>query len=123
MGITEKMCDGITTVIEMNDKVGRLSATVKSQQDKIVALTKRLAQLAALIEIGLSRKTVTVKRLGNRGGHALRRSGRASSVLRLYQDGDESEAGDGRHHTAAVKGVASKRQDRLPESSSRRRSR
>ena len=39
MGSTEKMWDGITTVIKMNDKVERLSATVKSQQDKIVAVT------------------------------------------------------------------------------------
>ena len=122
MCITEKMCDGITTAIEMNDKVERLSVNAKSQQDQIVVFSERLAPFAALIEIGLSRKTVTVKRLGNRGGHALRRSGRASSVLRQYQDGDESEAGDCRHHRAAAKGVASKRQDRLPESSSRRRS-
>lgn len=67
MGITEKMWDGITTVINMNDKVERLSATVKSQQDKIVAVTERLIRLEALIEIGLSRKTVTVKRRENKG--------------------------------------------------------
>lgn len=67
MGITEKMWDGITTVIKMNDTVERLSATVKSQQDKVVALTERLIRLEALIEIGLSRKTVTVKRRVNRG--------------------------------------------------------
>ena len=67
MGITEKMWDGITTVIKMNDKVERLSATVKSQQDKIVDLTERLIRLEALIEIGLSGKTVTVKRIENKG--------------------------------------------------------
>jgi predicted RNase H-like nuclease (RuvC/YqgF family) len=67
MGITEKMWDGITTVIGMNDKVERLSATVKSQQDKIVALTERLIRLEALVEIGLSGKTVTVKRLEHKG--------------------------------------------------------
>ncbi|MFI4969309.1 MAG: hypothetical protein ACHP7D_03820 [Lysobacterales bacterium] len=60
MGLTEKMWDGITTVIKMNDKVERQSATVKSQQDKIVDLTERLIRLEACIEIGLSGKTVTV---------------------------------------------------------------
>jgi predicted RNase H-like nuclease (RuvC/YqgF family) len=63
MGITEKMWDGITTVIKMNDKVERLSATVKSQQDRIVDLTERLIRLEALIEIGLSGKMVTIKRI------------------------------------------------------------
>ena len=67
MGITEKMWDGITTVIKMNDKVERLSATVKSQQDRIIDLTERLIRLETLIEIGLSGKTVTVKRLENKG--------------------------------------------------------
>lgn len=67
MGITEKMWDGITTVIKMNDKVERLSASIKSQQDKIIDLTERLIRLEALIEIGLSGKTVTVKRLENKG--------------------------------------------------------
>lgn len=66
MGVTEKMWDGITTVIKMNDKVERLSATVKSQQDKIVDLTERLIRLEALIEIGLSGKTVTVRRIENK---------------------------------------------------------
>lgn len=67
MGITEKMWDGITTVIKMNDRVERLSATVKSQQDRIIDLTERLIRLETLIEIGLSGKTVTVKRLENKG--------------------------------------------------------
>ena len=67
MGITEKMWDGITTVIKMNDKVERLSATVKSQQDRIIDLSERLIRLETLIEIGLSGKTVTVKRLEHKG--------------------------------------------------------
>ncbi len=67
MGITEKMWDAITTVIKMNDKVERLSSTVKSQQDKIVDLTERLIRLEALIEIGLAGKTVSVKRLESKG--------------------------------------------------------
>ena len=63
MGITEKMWDGITTVIKMNDKVERLSATVTSQQQKIVELTERLIRLEAMIEIGMSRKVASLKQI------------------------------------------------------------
>lgn len=35
MGITDKMWDGITTVIKMNDKVERMMDTIKIQQQKI----------------------------------------------------------------------------------------
>ncbi|MDH3209748.1 MAG: hypothetical protein OEL91_05130 [Burkholderiaceae bacterium] len=61
MGVTDKMWDAITTVIKMNDKVERLSGTVKSQQDKIESLTERVVRLEAFIEVGLvaaSRKRV-----------------------------------------------------------------
>ena len=66
MGITEKMWDGITTVIKMNDKVERLAATVKTQQDKIVELTERLIRLEAIIEVGLSNRSSS-KRVEHKG--------------------------------------------------------
>ncbi len=55
MGITEKMWDGITTVIKMNDKVERLAATIIGQQQKIESLTERIIRLETALEIGLSR--------------------------------------------------------------------
>jgi len=55
MGITEKMWDGITTVIKMNDKVERLAEKVISQQQKIESLTERLIRLETALEIGLTR--------------------------------------------------------------------
>ena len=61
MGVADKMWDAITAVIKMNDKVERLSGTVKAQQDKIESLTERVVRLEAFIEVGLvaaSRKRV-----------------------------------------------------------------
>ena len=61
MGVADKMWDAITAVIKMNDKVERLSGTVKAQQDKIKSLTERAVRLEAFIEVGLvaaSRKRV-----------------------------------------------------------------
>ncbi len=57
MGVTDKMWDAITTVIRMNDKVERLSGTVKSQQDKIENLTERLIRLEAALQFALISKT------------------------------------------------------------------
>ncbi len=57
MGITEKMWDAITTVIRMNDKVERLSGTVKSQQDKIENLAERIIRLETALEIAMLAKT------------------------------------------------------------------
>jgi len=65
MGVTDKMWDAITTVIKMNDKVERLSGTVKSQQDKIESLTERVVRLEAFIEVGLV--AASRKRIDNKG--------------------------------------------------------
>lgn len=54
MGITERLWDALTTVVRMNDKVERLSATVKVQQDKIENLTARLIRLETALELGLA---------------------------------------------------------------------
>ena len=56
MSVTEKMWDAITTVIRMNDKVERLSATVKSQQEKIEQITERLIRLETMLELAMAGK-------------------------------------------------------------------
>ena len=63
MGITEKMWDAITTVIKMNDKVERLAATVKAQQDKIENLTGRMIRLETALEIALVGKPSAARRI------------------------------------------------------------
>jgi hypothetical protein len=55
MGIADKMWDGITTVIKMNDKVERMAATIVAQQQKIEGLTERVIRLETALEIGLAR--------------------------------------------------------------------
>lgn len=54
MSITERLWDALTTVLRMNDKVERLSATVKAQQDKIENITQRLIRLETALELGLA---------------------------------------------------------------------
>ena len=54
MGITERVWDALTTVLRMNDKVERMSATLKTQQDKIENLTERLIRLETALELGLA---------------------------------------------------------------------
>jgi hypothetical protein len=55
MGIADKMWDGITTVIKMNDKVERMAAALVAQQQKIESLTERVIRLETALEIGLAR--------------------------------------------------------------------
>lgn len=55
MGVTEKMWDALTTAIKMNDKVERMAATMKTQQEKIETLTERIIRLETALEIGLAR--------------------------------------------------------------------
>ena len=55
MGVTEKMWDALTTVIKMNDRVERMAATMKTQQEKIETLTERVIRLETALEIGLAR--------------------------------------------------------------------
>lgn len=56
MGVADKMWDAITTVIRMNDKVGRMAGTMKAQQEKIEKLTERVIRLDTALEIALSRQ-------------------------------------------------------------------
>jgi hypothetical protein len=58
MGVTEKILDGITTVIRMNDKVERLSGVVRNQQEKIESLTERMIRLETMLELALAGKAV-----------------------------------------------------------------
>lgn len=55
MSVVDKMWDGITTVIKMNDKVERMAAMIVTQQQKIENLTERLIRLETALEIGLAR--------------------------------------------------------------------
>ena len=63
MGVTEKMWDAITTVIKMNDKVERLAGAVKAQQDKIENLSERIIRLETTLDIALSGKPSSVRRI------------------------------------------------------------
>ena len=58
MSVAEKMWDAITTVIKMNDKVERVAAAMKAQQDKIENLTERVIRLETALEIALARSSV-----------------------------------------------------------------
>jgi hypothetical protein len=69
MGVVDKMWDGITTVIKMNDKVERMAATIKAQQQKIEGLTERVIRLETALEIGLSQTSKparSMRRLPNK---------------------------------------------------------
>lgn len=54
MGVTEKMWDGITTVIRMNDKIERMAETMINQQRKLEQLNERVIRLETALEIALS---------------------------------------------------------------------
>ena len=58
MSVAEKMWDAVTTVIKMNDKVERVAAAMKAQQDKIENLTERVIRLETALEIALARPSV-----------------------------------------------------------------
>lgn len=56
MGVTDKMWDGITTVIKMNDKVERMMDTIKiQQQQKIESMNERLIRLEMAFQLGMGR--------------------------------------------------------------------
>jgi hypothetical protein len=57
MSVAEKMWDAITTVIKMNDKVERVAAAMKEQQEKIENLTERVIRLETALEIALARSS------------------------------------------------------------------
>ena len=52
----EKMWDGISRVIRMDNKVELLAETVKEQQFKIEDLTARIIRLETMFEISLAGK-------------------------------------------------------------------
>ena len=54
MSITERVWDALSTVLRMNDKVERMTVTLKSQQDKIENLTERIIRLETALELGLA---------------------------------------------------------------------
>jgi hypothetical protein len=69
MSVVDKMWDGITTVIKMNDKVERMAAMIVAQQQKIESLTERVIRLETALEIGLARGSVdkSSRRIGHKG--------------------------------------------------------
>ncbi len=62
MGVMEKMWDGISRVIRMDNKVELLAETVKEQQSKIEDLTARIIRLETALEISLVGKNFSSKR-------------------------------------------------------------
>lgn len=56
MSISERMWEAIANVIRMNDKVERLSETVKAQQLRIENLVERVIRLETALEIALASK-------------------------------------------------------------------
>ena len=66
MGVTDKMWDALTTVIKMNDKVGRLAGTVVAQQSKIEGLTERVIRLETALEIALAARQAPAQRIENK---------------------------------------------------------
>lgn len=69
MGIAEKMWDGITTVIKMNDKVERMAAVITAQQQRIETLTERIIRLETALEIGLASapRSKAPRQVGHKG--------------------------------------------------------
>jgi hypothetical protein len=53
MALADRVWDALTTVLRMNDKVERMSQTLKVQQDKIENLTERVIRLETALELGL----------------------------------------------------------------------
>lgn len=56
MSVADKMWDAISTVIRMNDKVERLAAGMKMQQEKIENLAERVIRLETALEIALAQR-------------------------------------------------------------------
>ena len=67
MGVTDEMWDAITTVIKMNDRVERMAAAMKTQQEKIEQLNERMIRLETVLEIGLARPAAERLELGRVG--------------------------------------------------------
>ena len=54
MSVAEKMLDGITKVIPMNERLTGVAAAVAGHQQKLENLTERIVRLETALEIGLS---------------------------------------------------------------------
>ncbi|HEX6138648.1 MAG TPA: hypothetical protein VF059_13415 [Casimicrobiaceae bacterium] len=54
MSVTEKMLDGITKVILMNERLKGVTAAVAGHQQRLENLTERIVRLETALEIGLS---------------------------------------------------------------------
>ena len=71
MGVADKMWDAITTVIKMNDKVERMAAAMKTQQEKIEGLTERIIRIETALEIALAsrgEKKPAARRIDHKNG-------------------------------------------------------
>ena len=55
MSLSEKLWDTLTTVIKMNDKVERMAASMKQQQERIEGLSMRVVRLETALEIAMLR--------------------------------------------------------------------
>lgn len=53
MGVAEKLLDGITQAIRINDKVEGMAGTLKEQQAKIEDLTARVIRLETALEFAM----------------------------------------------------------------------
>ena len=63
MGVMDKLWDAVSNVVKMNDKVERVAAAVGSQQGKIEDLTARVIRLETALEIALSSRGGSAKRI------------------------------------------------------------
>lgn len=68
MGVMDKLWDAVSNVIKMNAKVERVATTVGSQQGKIEELTARVIRLETALEIALSSRGGSVKRVSRPHG-------------------------------------------------------
>ena len=63
MSVSEKMLDGITNVILMNERLTGVAATVAGHQQKLEHLTERVVRKETALEIVLSQAGV-IRRTG-----------------------------------------------------------
>jgi len=64
MGVMDKLWDAVSNVVKMNDKVERVATAVGTQQGKIEDLSGRVIRLETALEIALSSRGGSVKRIG-----------------------------------------------------------
>ena len=63
MGMTEKICGALTSMIKLEDKVNRQSEAMKTQQTKIEDLTSRIIRLETQLDMLIT--AATIKRVKN----------------------------------------------------------